>query len=64
MITYSRMIENAKKKLDLNNLEHRSIYLFLQDILNVDKTRILMLKDEEVSDEEKDLFISKYKENE
>ena len=51
MITYSRMIENAKKKLDLNNLEHRSIYLFLQDILNVDKTRILMLKDEEVSDE-------------
>ena len=50
MITYSKLIENAKKKLDLNGLEHRAIYLFLGDILNVDKTRILLLKDEIVED--------------
>lgn len=50
MITYSKLIENAKKKIDLNDLEHRAIYLFLGDILNVDKTRILMLKDEPVED--------------
>ncbi len=50
MITYSKLIENAKKKIDLNSLEHRAIYLFLQDILNVDKTRILMMKDDLVED--------------
>lgn len=50
MITYSKLIENAKKKIDLNSLEHRAIYLFLQDILNVDKTRILMMKDDFVED--------------
>lgn len=50
MITYSKLIENAKKKIDLNGLEHRAVYMFLQDILNVDKTKILMLKDEIVDD--------------
>lgn len=51
MITYAKLIENAKKKVDLNNLEHRSIYLFLSEILNVDKARILMLKDELVEED-------------
>ena len=50
MITYSKLIENAKKKIDLNNLEHRAIYLFLGEILNCDKTKILLLKDEMVED--------------
>lgn len=50
MITYGKLIENAKKKVDLNNLEHRAIYLFLGEILNADKTKILMLKDELVED--------------
>ena len=50
MITYSKLIENAKKKIDLNCLEHRAIYLFLQDILNVDKAKILMMKDDMVDD--------------
>ena len=31
MITYGKLIENAKKKVDLNNQEHRSIYLFLEE---------------------------------
>ena len=51
MITYSKLIENAKKKIDLNNLEYRAIYLFLSEILNVDKARILMLKDEMVEED-------------
>ena len=50
MITYSKLIENAKKKIDLNGLEHRAIYLFLGEILNCDKTKILMIKDELVED--------------
>ena len=50
MITYGKLIENAKKKIDLNSLEHRAIYLFLGEILNADKTKILMLKDELVED--------------
>ena len=50
MITYAKLIENAKKKIDLNDLEYRAIYLFLGHILNVDKTRLLMLKDEVVED--------------
>lgn len=51
MITYSKLIENAKKKIDLNDLEYRAIYLFLEDILKVDKTRLLLMKDEFVSDD-------------
>ena len=51
MITYSKLIENAKKKVDLNNQEHRAIYLFLEDILNVDKTKLLMMKDELVEED-------------
>lgn len=50
MITYGKLIENAKKKIDLNGLEHRAIYAFLGDILNVDKTKLLMIKDELVED--------------
>ena len=50
MITYAKLIENAKKKIDLNGLEHRAIYAFLGDILNVDKTKLLMIKDEIVED--------------
>lgn len=50
MISYSRLIENAKKKIDLNNLEHRAIYAFLGDILNADKAKILTLRDELVED--------------
>lgn len=50
MITYSKLIENAKKKIDLNGLEHRAIYAFLGDILNVDKARLLLLKDEIVEE--------------
>jgi len=50
MITYAKLIENAKKKIDLNGLEHRAIYAFLGDILNADKTKILMIKDELVED--------------
>lgn len=50
MITYAKLIENAKKKIDLNGLEYRAIYMFLGDILNVDKARLLMLKDELVDD--------------
>lgn len=50
MISYARLIENAKKKIDLNNLEHRAIYAFLGDILNADKAKILTLKDELVED--------------
>ena len=51
MITYSKLIENAKKKIDLNGLEHRAIYLFLGDILNCDKTKLLMMKDELVEED-------------
>lgn len=50
MITYGKLIENAKKKIDLNGLEHRAIYAFLGDILNADKTKLLMIKDELVED--------------
>ena len=51
MITYGKLIENAKKKIDLNDLEYRAIYLFLSDILKVDKTRLLLMKDEMVNED-------------
>ena len=38
-------------EIDLNNLEHRAIYLFLEDVLNCDKTKLLMMKDELVDDD-------------
>lgn len=50
MITYEKLFENAKKKIDLNNLEHRAIYLFLGDILNCDKAKLLTIKDKYVED--------------
>lgn len=50
MITYAKLFENAKKKIELNNLEQRAIYLFLGDILNCDKAKLLLLKDEFVED--------------
>ncbi len=46
MITYGKLFENAKRKIDLNNLETRAIYLFLGDILNCDKAKLLTIKDE------------------
>ncbi len=51
MITYAKLFENAKKKLDLNQLEHRCIYLFLEDILKVDRTKIMLMRDEIVDDQ-------------
>ena len=51
MITYGKLIENAKKKINLNDLEYRAIYLFLSDILKVDKTRLLLMKDETVNED-------------
>ena len=56
MITYGKLIENAKRKIDLNGLEHRAIYMFLSDILNVDKTKLLMIKDDVVEDNILDKF--------
>ena len=50
MTTYEKLFENAKKKIDLNNLEHRAIYLFLGDILNCDKSKLLTIKDKCVED--------------
>lgn len=50
MITYEKLFENAKKKIDLNNLEHRAIYLFLGEILNCDKSKLLTIKDKYVED--------------
>lgn len=51
MITYAKLISNAKKRIDLNNLEYRAIYLFLCDILNVDRTGLMMKLEEFVSDD-------------
>ena len=50
MITYQKLFENAKKKIDLNGLEYRAIYMFLSDILNCDKAKLLMIKDQFVED--------------
>ena len=59
MISYSKLIDNAKKKIDLNGLEHRAIYLFLEDILNVDRTQLLLMRDELVEEDILEKFSEK-----
>ena len=56
MITYRQLISNAKKKIDLVNLEYRAIYEFLMDILNCDRTNLIMIEDNEVDDDVLDRF--------
>ena len=56
MITYRKLIENAKKKIDFVNLEHRAIYEFLMDILNCDRATLILKEEEEVSEDVLDKF--------
>ena len=56
MITYRQLIDNAKKKIDLVNLEHRAIYEFLMEILNCDRTNLIMIEEKEVSEDVLDKF--------
>ena len=51
MITYRELINNAKKKIDLVGLEHRAIYEFLMDILKCDRAKLIMIENEEITDE-------------
>lgn len=56
MITYRQLIANAKKKIDLVNLEHRAIYEFLMDILCCDRAKLIMIEENEVSEDVLDKF--------
>lgn len=56
MITYRKLIENAKKKIDFVNLEHRAIYEFLMDILNCDRATLILKEDEDVDEDVLDKF--------
>ncbi len=56
MITYRQLISNAKKKIDLVSLEYRAIYAFLMDILNCDRANLIMIEENEVSDDVLDKF--------
>lgn len=56
MITYRQLIANAKKKIDLVELEHRAVYEFLMDILKCDRTKLIMIEEEEVSEDVLDKF--------
>lgn len=56
MITYRELIANAKKKIDLVELEHRAIYEFLMDILSCDRAKLIMIEEDEVSEEVLDKF--------
>lgn len=56
MITYRELINNAKKKIDLVNLEHRAIYEFLMDILKCDRAKLIMMENEEINDDVLDKF--------
>jgi release factor glutamine methyltransferase len=56
MITYRQLINNAKKKIDLVDLEYRAIYEFLMDILNCDRAKLILMEEEEVTDEVLDKF--------
>jgi release factor glutamine methyltransferase len=51
MITYRELIANAKKKIELVDLENRAIYEFLMDILNCDRTKLILMEEENVSEE-------------
>ena len=56
MITYRQLIDNAKKKINLVELEHRAIYEFLMDILCCDRAKLIMLEEDEVSEDVLDKF--------
>lgn len=56
MITYRELINNAKKKIDLVNLEHRAIYEFLMDILKCDRAKLIMIENDEINDDVLDKF--------
>ena len=51
MITYRELIANAKKKIELVDLENRAIYEFLMDILNCDRTKLILMEEETVSED-------------
>ena len=56
MITYRELINNAKKKIDMLELEQRAIYEFLMDILKCDRAKLIMIENEEVSEDVLDKF--------
>jgi len=56
MITYRELINNAKKKITMLELEHRAIYEFLMDILKCDRTKLIMIENDEVSEDVLDKF--------
>ena len=56
MITYRQLIANAKKQINLVDLEHRAIYEFLMDILKCDRTKLILIEEDEVSDDVLDKF--------
>ena len=56
MISYRQLIINAKKKIDLVNLEYRAIYEFLMDILNCDRTKLIMIEEDEGDEDVLDKF--------
>lgn len=56
MISYRQLIVNAKKKIDLVNLEHRAVYEFLMDILKCDRAKLIMIEEDEVSEDVLDKF--------
>ena len=56
MITYRELINNAKKNIDKVNLEHRAAYEFLMDILNCDRTKLILIENEEVNEDVLDKF--------
>lgn len=56
MITYRELINNAKKNIDKVNLEHRAAYEFLMDILKCDRAKLILIENDEVSDDVLDKF--------
>ena len=56
MITYRELINNAKKKIDMLELEQRAIYEFLMDILHCDRAKLIMIENDEVSEDVLDKF--------
>ena len=56
MITYRELINNAKKNIDKVHLEHRAAYEFLMDILKCDRAKLILIENDEVSDDVLDKF--------
>lgn len=56
MITYRELINNAKKKIEMLDLEHRAIYEFLMEILKCDRAKLIMIENDEVSEDVLDKF--------